>query len=83
MENSEPLALYDEDASESYLAWRKQAIEVQCVLGTQRLLELGANISEDSMQVTNNNKPSVQDNLKGLGRTTEFNLREVLGIHEI
>ena len=40
MENEEPLALYVEDAEESYLAWRKQAIDVHWVLGTQRLLEL-------------------------------------------
>ena len=40
MENSEPLALYVEEAEESYLAWRKQAIEVHLTLGTQRLLDL-------------------------------------------
>lgn len=40
MENSLPFALYVEEAVESYLAWRKQAIEVQLVLGTQRLLDL-------------------------------------------
>jgi hypothetical protein len=40
MENSEPLALYVEEADESYLAWRKQAMEVHLVLGTQRLLDL-------------------------------------------
>ena len=34
---SEPFALYDEDAEESYLAWRKQAMEVHFDDGTQRL----------------------------------------------
>jgi hypothetical protein len=40
MENSEPFALYVDDDVESYLAWRKQAMEVHLVLGTQRLLDL-------------------------------------------
>jgi hypothetical protein len=40
MENSEPLALWDDDALESYLVCRKQAIDVHLTLGTQRLLEL-------------------------------------------
>ena len=40
MENSDPLALYVEDWDESYLEWRKQAMEVHLVLGTQRLDEL-------------------------------------------
>jgi hypothetical protein len=40
MENSVPLALYVEEALESYLVWRKQAMEVHLVLGTQRLLDL-------------------------------------------
>lgn len=40
MLNSEPLALYVDDCAESYLVWRKQAIDVHFLLGTQRLLEL-------------------------------------------
>lgn len=40
IENSVPLALYDDELEESYLACRKHAIEVHLVLGTQRLLEL-------------------------------------------
>lgn len=40
MENSEPFALYVDDADESYLVWRKQAMDVHLTLGTQRLLDL-------------------------------------------
>lgn len=39
MENSVPLALYEDEADESYLVWRKQAMEVHWLLGTHRLLE--------------------------------------------
>lgn len=39
MENSEPFALYVDEALESYLAWRKHAMDVHLVLGTQRLLD--------------------------------------------
>jgi hypothetical protein len=39
MENSDPLALYVVEAEESYLAWRKHAMEVHLELGTQRLLD--------------------------------------------
>lgn len=42
IEKVEPLALYEDDALERYLAWRKHAIELQPALGTQRLLELQA-----------------------------------------
>jgi hypothetical protein len=83
IENSEPLALYDEDALESNLAWRKHAIEVHCVLGTQRLLDLGCNISDISLQTRHYNIPSVQDDFELLRRSAEFDLREILGIHEI
>jgi hypothetical protein len=58
-------------------------MEVHCVLGTQRLLDLGQNMSEASLQVKNDTIPSVQDNLEWLRRSTEFNLRKVLGIHKI
>ena len=40
MLNSEPFALWVEDELESYLVWRKHAMEVHFTLGTQRLLEL-------------------------------------------
>lgn len=40
MENSEPFALYVDEAVESYLACRKHAIDVHLVLGIQRLLDL-------------------------------------------
>lgn len=40
MEKSEPLALCEDDDPDSYFAWRKHAMEVQPLLGTQRLLEL-------------------------------------------
>lgn len=40
IENSEPLALYVDEALESYLVWRKHAMDVHFELGTQRLLEL-------------------------------------------
>jgi len=39
IENDVPLALYVEDCFESYFACRKQAMDVQPLLGTQRLLE--------------------------------------------
>lgn len=39
MANSVPLALYVDDADESYFEWRKQAIDVHLELGTQRLDE--------------------------------------------
>jgi hypothetical protein len=47
IEKDVPFGLYVEEALESYLVWRKQAIDVHWVLGTQRLLELktGMNVS--------------------------------------
>ena len=45
-----PFALYVDDAFESYLAWRKHAIDVHDVLGTQRLLELRIRQSRDSFR---------------------------------
>jgi len=83
IENSEPLALYDEDALESNLAWRKHAIEVHCVLGTQRLLDLECNTSVIYRCKQDYNIPSVQDDFELLRRSAEFDLREILGIHEI
>jgi hypothetical protein len=83
IENSVPLALYDEDALESYLAWRKQAIEVHCALGTQRLLDLDAMSVAFVAAGEYNIIPSVQDNLKWLWRGAKLDLCEVLGIHEI
>ena len=50
MENVVPFALYVDDAFESYLAWRKHAIDVHDVLGTQRLLELRIRQSRDSFR---------------------------------
>jgi hypothetical protein len=40
MEKAVPLGVWDDDDDESYLAWRKHAIEVHLELGTHRLLEL-------------------------------------------
>ena len=48
MENAEPFALYVDDAVESYLLCKKQAIDVHFVLGTQRLLELRERVSSDA-----------------------------------
>jgi hypothetical protein len=45
IENEEPLALYVDEPEESYLAWRKHAMDVHCVLGTHKLLELKTVVS--------------------------------------
>jgi hypothetical protein len=37
MANSVPFFLYEVEEDESYLLWRKQAIELHCDEGTQRL----------------------------------------------
>jgi hypothetical protein len=58
MAKEEPFSLYDEDALESYLVWRKQAMEVHLVLGTQRLLELDSYVSD--MRSNNVRKSNTQ-----------------------
>ena len=40
MLNAEPLALYVDDAEESYFVWKKQAMDEQSFPGTQRFAEL-------------------------------------------
>lgn len=44
MANSEPLALYVDEEEESYLEWRKHAIEMHLALGIHKLLDLTAYI---------------------------------------
>jgi len=82
--NSEPLALYEDEADASYFECRKQAIEVHFELGTHKLLDPVSRMTLNCMHDTGQIRTClVLDCTDTLGRCSNSNIGEVLRIHEV